>query len=285
MEFPQIVPLKKTEAKQLDSLRAFIKNLKSVFIAYSGGVDSTLVAAISFEQLGSNAIALTGVSPSLAPHLLKEAREQAQWIGIEIQECVTSELDDPNYNKNPENRCFACKTELHKHLKGIAKFSKDSIVIDGVNYDDLGEFRPGIKAAQIAGVISPLAELKITKSTVRKLSESLGFPWWNKPAQPCLASRVPYGERINLERLNQIALAEHWLITRGFNKVRVRVQDHNARIEIPQTDIKPFIENLNLKEVVTYFISIGFESVSLDLEGLISGKLNRSLIENKKKIH
>ena len=277
MEFRQIEPLQESQAKQLESLRDFIKNLKSVCIAYSGGVDSSLVAAISKEQLNTKAIAFTGVSAALSPHLLQEARQQAMWIGIRHEECLTNELDNPGYNKNPENRCFACKTELHNNLKNISKSFKGSQIIDGVNHDDLHEYRPGIQAAKQAGVISPLAELKISKSTIREISKSLGFPWWDKPAQPCLASRFPYGETITSKRLNQISQAEHWLILKGFTQVRVRVQGLGARIEVPTHLIESFIKNLDLKEVVQYFLSLGFTSVSLDLEGLISGKLNRDI--------
>ncbi len=275
MEFTQTEFLSEPQAKQLKSLRGFIKNLGKIYIAYSGGVDSTLVAAISYEQLGSKAIAVTGVSASLAPYLLKEARQQAKWIGIDHQECFTNELKNPAYNKNPTNRCFACKSELHAQLTTIAALSQGSQIVDGVNYDDLKEYRPGIKAAKLAGVISPLAELQISKMAIRTISRSLGFPWWDKPAQPCLASRFPYGEEISSKRLNQIAKAEKWLLSRGFQKVRVRVQGLSARIELPSDQIQSFMQSFDLEEVVEYFISIGFTSVSLDLEGLISGKLNR----------
>jgi len=159
--------------------------------------------------------AVTGVSPALAPHLLQEARHQAGWIGIRHQELPTAELEDPAYSSNPVDRCFACKRELHRHLKPIATAAGDALVIDGVNLDDLGDHRPGIDAARQAGVRSPLAELKIDKATIRQLSRALGFPWWDKPAQPCLSSRFPYGEGITAERLNQVGQAEAWLIGSG----------------------------------------------------------------------
>tara|TARA_Y100001968_G_scaffold333918_1_gene401077 strand:+ start:3013 stop:3888 length:876 start_codon:yes stop_codon:yes gene_type:complete len=276
VEFPQSEQLDQPQSNQLKQLRDFIRSLNKVCIAYSGGVDSTLVAAIASEQLGQNALAITGISESLAPHLRQEARQQANWIGINYEECLTNEINNPNYFNNPENRCFTCKQELHNHLQQIAALSKGTQVVDGVNHDDLNDYRPGIKAAKLAGVISPLAELKISKSTVREISKSLGFPWWDKPAQPCLASRIPYGEVISSKRLQQIAKAEKLLISKGFKKVRVRVQGLGARIELPSGEIQSFIQNVELnEEVVKYFISIGFTSVSLDLEGLVSGKLNR----------
>tara|TARA_Y100001968_G_scaffold309886_1_gene330248 strand:+ start:31605 stop:32450 length:846 start_codon:yes stop_codon:yes gene_type:complete len=277
VEFRPIEPLTEPEAHKLELLRDFLKNLNHILIAYSGGVDSSLVAAISKEQLGAQAIAVTGVSPSLAPYLLKEARQQANWIGIEHRECLTNEINDPAYNQNPKNRCFACKKELHNHLKAIAISSKNSQVLDGVNHDDLKEFRPGLEAANQAGVISPLAKLKITKLEVRAISKALGFPWWDKPSQPCLASRFPYGESISSQRLKQIAKAEQWLVQKGYKQVRVRIQGLGARIEVPPKRIEELIQVLNREAIVQYFLSIGFTSVSIDLEGLVSGKLNRDL--------
>ncbi len=264
-----------SEQKQLEDLRHTIKGLKKVCVAYSGGIDSSLVALISQEQLGKNAIAITGISDSLAPYLLEEARNQASWIGILHQECTTNELNDPNYYQNPLDRCFACKKELHTHIRKIAEAFPDSQVIDGVNLDDMSEHRPGIRASRLAGVRSPLAEIGIDKSTIRNLSKALGLPWWDKPSQPCLASRFPYGESISSIRLKQVAKSEKWLIDNGFLQVRVRIQGLGARIEIPVNRIDDFLLTINRKKIVSYFLSIGFTSVSLDLEGLVSGKLNR----------
>ncbi|WP_420063790.1 ATP-dependent sacrificial sulfur transferase LarE [Prochlorococcus marinus] len=267
--------LKKSNLQQLNLLRDFIKSYKKACVAYSGGVDSSLIAAIAQEQLNTNAIAITGVSPSLAPYLRKEARQQAKWIGIKHKECQTHELENPNYSNNPSNRCFACKNELHTHLSQIAKTFKGAKVIDGVNLDDLGDYRPGIEAARLAGVGSPLAELKINKQSIREISKALGFPWWDKPSQPCLASRFPYGDTISSERLQQVAKAEQWLIEKGFRNVRVRIQGFAGRIEIPSEQIDELILKLNREELIDYFSSIGFTSISIDLEGLVSGKLNR----------
>ncbi len=267
-----------SDRKQLDHIRDFIKSLKRVCVAFSGGVDSSLVAAIAEEQLGTCAIAVTGVSASLAPHLLEEARLQANWIGIEHRECQTNELKDPHYSENPIDRCFACKKELHKHLMLIAKNFSGAIVLDGVNVDDLNDYRPGIEAAQIAGVRSPLAELKVNKDSIRAISKALGFPWWDKPSQPCLASRFAYGDPISSKRLKQVAKAEKWLIDKGFSRVRVRLQGVAGRIEVPAHQISDLIVSSRRKELVDFFLSNGFSSISVDLEGLVSGKLNR---ENK----
>ena len=277
MFFSQLESLTKSELKQLKLLREFIKEINYVCVAYSGGVDSSLIAAIAQEQLGSKAFAVTGVSSSLAPYLLKQARLQAAWIGIRHEECETNEINAPNYFKNPENRCFACKQELHKHLNQISKRSHNAQVLDGVNHDDLQEFRPGIRASTQAGVISPLAELKIGKKSIRSISKSLGLPWWDKPAQPCLASRIPFGEEISSKRLQQIALAEEWIINQGFSKVRVRSQGLSARIELPENEIDNFLKIIDRNKLITYFLTLGFQSISIDLEGLISGKLTRGV--------
>ena len=248
-----------------------------VCVAYSGGVDSALVAAIAQEQLAEAALAVTGISPALAPHLREEARLQAQWLGIAHQEVMTAELQDPAYASTPADRCYACKRELHRHLAEISRAAAGAQVLDGVNHDDLGEHRPGIDAAREAGVCSPLAELQIDKATVRRLSKALGFPWWDKPAQPCLASRFPYGEGITASRLSRVAQAERWLQQRQFDQVRVRSQGETARIEVPAARLAELMQEDLRQELVQAFLQLGFTAVSLDLEGLVSGKLNRSL--------
>jgi len=273
--------LNSSQLQQLESLRKSICDIGKVCVAYSGGIDSSLIATIAQEQLGHNAIAVTGVSASLAPHLLKEAREQAKWIGIIHQECKTNELQDPNYFQNPIDRCFACKKELHSHIQKIADNFNEAQIIDGVNLDDISDHRPGITAARLAGVRSPLAELQINKDSIRTISKALGLPWWDKPAQPCLASRFPYGESITIKQLQKVANGEKWLIDNGFPNVRVRVHGLSARIEIPMDEIDSFIMKVNRQKLIEYFSCLGFTSISLDLEGLISGKLNRNIGNQK----
>ena len=273
--FNQLDFLSNAQNEKLFALRGFIKNLKSVCIAYSGGVDSTLVTSLAFEQLGSKAIAVTGVSPALANRLLEEARNQAKWIGIEHIEIKTSELNQENYSKNPKDRCFACKKELHKHTTYLSQELKFKNVLDGVNLDDLKDFRPGIQAAKEAGVISPLAQFKFSKKDIRDISKALGFPWWDKPAQPCLSSRFPYGLEITNERLKMVEKAEEYIKQGGIKDVRVRCQGSTARIEVPKDELKNFFKKYDFNKLVYYFSELGFNCVSLDLEGLISGKLNR----------
>jgi uncharacterized protein len=276
---PTVEQLEPELREALAALRRSIAAHPAALVAYSGGVDSALVAAIAAEQLGERAQAITGVSPALAPHLLEEARQQATWIGIQHREIPTAELNDPAYSSNPTERCYACKRELHTLLAELLQASgtAGSVVLDGVNHDDLGDHRPGIRAAQERQVISPLAELGISKAGVRAISRALGFPWWDKPAQPCLASRFPYGEAISAERLQRVAAAEAWLRQRGFQELRVRSQGEAARIELPPAQLPLLLEPGLREALVAAFLDLGFTAVSLDLEGLVSGKLNRDL--------
>jgi len=175
--FNQLEILSDEQSEKLYTIRQYIKKLDSVCIAYSGGVDSTLVASLAFEQLGRKAIAITGISPALANTLREEAKSQAKWIGVKHLEINTSELDQSSYSKNPMDRCFACKKELHKHTTYLSKKLNYKFVLDGVNLDDLKDYRPGIQASKQAGVISPLAKFKISKQDIRDISRALGFPW------------------------------------------------------------------------------------------------------------
>jgi uncharacterized protein len=273
--FHQLEILSDEQSEKLYTIRRYIKNLDSACIAYSGGVDSTLVASLAFEQLGSKAVAITGVSPALASTLREEARSQAKWIGVKHLEIKTSELDEESYSQNPKDRCFACKKELHKHTSYLSKKLNYKIVLDGVNLDDLKDYRPGIQASMKAGVVSPLAKFKFSKQDIRDISRALGFPWWDKPAQPCLSSRFPYGHEITSERLKMVERAEEYLKKGGLSEVRVRCQGSTARIEIPKDEFNHFFNKYNFIELVQYFSNLGFNCTSLDLEGLVSGKLNR----------
>jgi uncharacterized protein len=266
--------VQKMFTQKLEQLKNWLETMDKVLIAYSGGVDSTLVAKVAYDVLGEQALAITAVSPSLLGEELEEAMAQADFIGITHEIIETQEMDNPNYTSNPVNRCYFCKSELHNHLKPLASERGYPYVIDGVNADDLKDYRPGIAAAKERGARSPLAELGISKAEVRELSRHLGLPWWDKPAQPCLSSRFPYGEEITIAKLQRVGRAEIYLRQLGYRNLRVRCDGETARIELPPEQIKGFMEKINLGELVSRFQELGFIYITLDLEGYRSGKLN-----------
>jgi pyridinium-3,5-biscarboxylic acid mononucleotide sulfurtransferase len=262
---------------KLERLRNLFTEMEQALIAYSGGIDSTLVAKIAYDVLGDRALAVTAKSPSLLPEELEDAIEQAHSIGIAHQIVETHEMDNPNYSSNPVNRCYFCKSELHDTLKPLALKLGYQYVIDGVNADDLQDYRPGIQAAKERGARSPLAELGITKMEVREIARSIGLSCWNKPAQPCLSSRFPYGEEITIPKLNRVGRAEIYLRRLGYENIRVRSIEDTAKIELPAELIQQFIASTDLTELIAAFQSFGFVYVTLDLEGYRSGKLNQVL--------
>ncbi|MFN3362297.1 MAG: ATP-dependent sacrificial sulfur transferase LarE [Pseudanabaenaceae cyanobacterium] len=256
-------------------LRQFLGQYDRVLIAYSGGVDSTLVAKVAYDALGERAIAVTANSPSLFPTELEDAKEQAKTIGIAHLIIQTQELADPRYHSNPPDRCYFCKSELYDKLLPLAKQLHCPVICDGVNADDLGDYRPGIKAAKERSVVSPLASLGISKLEVRQISRWLGLPWWDKPAQPCLSSRFPYGEVITPQKLQRVGKAEY--ILRQFlpeaRELRVRSIGDSARIEIAR-ELFPLLLSRDINALTQALRELGFTNISLDLEGFRSGKLN-----------
>jgi uncharacterized protein len=258
-------------------LQTIFKEMDRTLIAYSGGVDSALIAKVAQDILGDRALAITAISPSLLPEELVEAEEQAETMGISHEIVETQEMENPNYTSNPINRCYFCKSELHDTLKPLAIDRGYPYVVDGVNADDLRDYRPGIQAAKERGVRSPLAEVGFSKLEVRELSKQLGLAWWDKPAQPCLSSRFPYGEEITLSKLQRVGRAEIYLRKLGYRNLRVRSEGETARIELPSEKIQEFVVNTDLSEVVKAFQNYGFSYVTLDLEGYRSGKLNQVL--------
>jgi pyridinium-3,5-biscarboxylic acid mononucleotide sulfurtransferase len=259
--------------EKLEQLKALFTEMGQALVAYSGGIDSTLVAKIAYDVLGDRALAITAESPSLLPEDLEDARIQAAEIGIAHQVVQTHEMDNPNYTSNPVNRCYFCKSELHDTLKPLALKWSYPYVVDGVNADDLSDYRPGIQR----GARSPLAEVSVTKAEVRELSKLLGLPWWDKPAQPCLSSRFPYGEEITVGKLQRVGRAERYLRKLGWQNLRVRSEADTARIELLPDQIKDFVVETDLPTLVEAFQSYGFLYVTLDLEGYRSGKLNQVL--------
>lgn len=263
--------------EKLEKLQAVFAQMERALIAYSGGIDSTLVAKIAGDILADRALAVTAVSPSLLPEDLEDARIQAAVIGIAHEEVATQEMANSNYTSNPVNRCYFCKSELHDTLKPLALKRGYPYVVDGINADDLQDYRPGIQAAKERGARSPLAEVGITKMEVRQLAKELGLPWWDKPAQPCLSSRFPYGEEITVAKLQRVGRAERYLRQLGLKNLRVRSHGDTARIELPAEEIKEFVLNADLPALVAVFQEFGFVYATLDLEGFRSGKLNQVL--------
>ncbi len=263
--------------QKLEQLTILFSEMENALIAYSGGIDSTLVAKIAVDVLGDRAIAVTAESPSLLPEDLEDARIQAAAIGIAHKIVQTHEMDNPNYSSNPVNRCYFCKSELHDTLKPMAVQWGYPYVVDGVNADDLHDYRPGIQAAKERGARSPLAEVNVTKAEVRELSKHLGLPWWDKPAQPCLSSRFPYGEEITIAKLQRVGRSEVYLRKLGWQNLRVRSEGDTARIEVLPEQVKKFVIQTDLPELVSALQSYGFLYVTLDLEGYRSGKLNQVL--------
>jgi uncharacterized protein len=263
--------------EKLEQLQALFQEIDQALIAYSGGVDSTLVAKIAYDVLGDRALAVTAVSASLLPEELEDAKIQAATIGIAHKIVQTQEMDNPNYTSNPVNRCYFCKSELHDTLKPLALELGYPYVVDGVNADDLHDYRPGIQAAKERGVRSPLAEIGVTKAEVRQISQQLGLPWWDKPAQPCLSSRFPYGEEITIAKLQRVGRAEIYLRNLGWQNFRVRSEGDTARIELSPDKIQDFVTTTDLPSLVSVFQNWGFIYVTLDLEGYRSGKLNQVL--------
>ena len=263
-----------TLEQKLEQLQQLFSQMDKALIAYSGGIDSTLVAKVAHDTLGDRALAITAVSPSLLPEELEDARVQAAQIGISHEVVTTHEMDNPNYTSNPVNRCYFCKSELHDTLKPLAIERGYPYVVDGVNADDLGDYRPGIQAAKERGARSPLAELGITKAEIRRLTKEFDLPWWDKPSQPCLSSRFPYGEEITIAKLQRVGRAEVYLRKLGWQNLRVRSQGETARIELLPEQIKDFVTKTDLNQLVETFQGYGFVFVTLDLEGYRSGKLN-----------
>jgi uncharacterized protein len=269
--------LLETLLEKLERLRALFGEMEQALIAYSGGIDSTLVAKVAWDVLGDRALAITAVSPSLLPEDLEDACIQAEEIGIRHELVETHELENSDYASNPINRCYFCKSELHDTLKPLALERGYPYVVDGVNADDLKDYRPGIQAARERGARSLLAEVGITKTEVRQIARFLGLSCWDKPAQPCLSSRFPYGETITITKLHRVGRAEVYLRRLGLKHLRVRSEGDTARIELPPEQIQQFVLITDLPKLVQAFQSYGFLYVTLDLEGFRSGKLNQVL--------
>lgn len=259
--------------EKYQKLCAILGKLESVVIAFSGGADSTLLAQ-AVKDSGINALLVTAFSESMPEAELKHAAEIAQLIDIPHLVIKTNELSNPLYTANPVDRCFYCKYELYGRLASISQEMGYKHIIDGSNADDVSDWRPGLKAAILHNVKSPLIDADITKSEVRHLSRQLGLPTWAKPSSPCLSSRFPYGIEITCEALAMVEKAEAFLKSHGFNDVRVRYYRTLASIEVSEDNFMNMLERQFRLSLIAYMRSLGFKHVALDIEGLRSGKLN-----------
>ena len=265
------------------NLESRIFKLESAVVAFSGGIDSTLVLAVANKVIGKRILAVTAKSDSVPERELQAAQDLTQTLNIKHKIVKTEEMSSPNYLKNPANRCYYCKSELYTKLATVASQYKITNIINGINLDDLGDHRPGITAAKEAGIISPLVESQFNKQDVRSLAREMGLSNWEKPALACLSSRIPYGQPVTSKKLSMIDEAEEIFLAEGFREVRVRHYGDMASIELLKTEIPSLMKNGLYEKTIDRLKKIGFQKITIDPEGYRSGSLNEALNLNNEK--
>jgi len=267
---------------KFQKLKDNLRDLGSVAIAYSGGVDSTFLLKVAADVLGDKVIAITAKSSTYPEREFKEAVKYIKDIGAKHIVIISEELEIEGFAKNPVNRCYFCKKELFSKIRKVADDNNIKEVLDGANVDDVSDFRPGMKAAKELKVISPLKDAGFTKDDIREMSKILGVPTWNKPAFACLSSRFPYGNEITVEKLSMVERAEQFLMDLGFRQIRVRHHGDIARVEVNAEEREKFFDINIMDKVGNELKSFGFKYVTLDLLGYRTGSMNEVLSETEK---
>ena len=264
-----------TKQSKFFRLKNILKEMGSVIIAFSGGVDSTFLIKVARDTLGEKAMAVIATSPIYPQKELKEARCYARDIGIRYVVIETEEVSNPSFFSNPRDRCYYCKKELFAKIRDIAKREGIQFILDGTNKDDQNDFRPGRKACQELNIRSPFLEAGLSKGEIRKLSRRLKLSTWDKPPEACLSSRFPYGEEITRAKLKRIEEGERFIQSLGFRQVRLRHHGKLARIEVEKKDIPKFFRDGTEEKIVNKLLTLGYTYITLDLEGYCTGSLNK----------
>lgn len=265
----------KIDNEKLIKLKKILKSMGKVLVAYSGGVDSTFLIKMAKDVLGrDNVLAVTAQSATYPLSELKDAKRSAKDIGVRHLIIHTNEFENNNFVLNPPDRCYYCKRELFNKLKDIAKKENINFIVDASNINDIDDYRPGTKAKKELGIRSPLQEAGFNKSDIRQFSKKISLNTWDKPAMACLASRLPYGEKIEVDTLRRIELAEDFLQRLGFRQVRVRCHGNMARIEVLPKDIKLLIKNGLRDKIIAHLKKLGFSYITLDMQGYRTGSMN-----------
>jgi uncharacterized protein len=259
---------------KINRLKTLLEKINSAVVAFSGGLDSTFLLKMAYDQLGDRVVALTALSPTYPEWEMKEAKDLASNIGVRHYLRHSDELSNPLFRQNPRDRCYHCKKELIILCKELAEELGLAHVLEGSNASDLQDHRPGLRAVNEEGVLSPLKEVGMTKEEIRKWSKKIGLPTWSKASQACLASRFPYGSSIEAGRLKQIERAENLLREIGFHQFRVRYHNSVARIEVEKKDLSRFLDEDLRESVVRRFRELGFTYTAVDLQGYRTGSLN-----------